>query len=109
MVNYKSIAEFFEEVVLNEGRTDVQQHVGFMKIHNSSAKELAEDSFGGKLVAPPKVDISECEKIIYIYDDDMVYLDYATNHFSIFDERCFALDDACEQRVICWAIGVSAE
>ena len=46
MVNYKSIAEFFEEVTLDEGRTDIQSHVGFMKIHNSSANELAEDAFG---------------------------------------------------------------
>lgn len=107
MVNYKSIAEFFEEVVLNEGRTDVQSHVGFMNINNSTAEELAKNAFGGKLVAPPKMDISECEKIIYVYDDDMVYLDYATNHFSIFDKRCFALDDSCGQRVICWAVGIS--
>lgn len=107
MVNYKSIAEFFEEVTLNEGRTDIQSHVGFMKIHNSSAKELAENAFGGKLIASPKSGISECEKIIYVYVDDNEYLDYATNHFSLLDERCFCVDDVEGQRVLCWAIGVN--
>ena len=106
MVNYKSIVEFFEEVALSEGRTDIQNHIGFMNIHNSSAKELAENAFGGKLIAPPQSDISECEKIIYVYVGDGIYLDYAINHFSLMDERCFWVDDASGQRVLCWAIGV---
>jgi hypothetical protein len=106
MVNYKSIVEFFEEVALSEGRTDIQNHIGFMNIHNSTAKELAENAFGGVLLAAPKSDISECEKIIYVYISDDEYLDYATNHFSLMDERCFCVDDASGQRVLCWAIGV---
>ena len=53
MVNHKAIAEFFEEVVLTEGRTDVQAHVGFMNIHNSTAQELAENAFGGRLILEP--------------------------------------------------------
>ena len=105
MVNYKSIAEFFEEVTLNEGRTDIQAHVGFMKIYNSSAKEIAENAFGGKLISSPKSDISECEKIIYVYFD-YEYLHYATNHFNLLDEHCFCVDDVEGQRVLCWAVGV---
>ena len=107
MVTYKQVAEFFEEVVLNEGRTDVQNHVGFMNIHNSTAQELAENAFGGKLITSPKRDISECEKIIYVYVDGCDYLDYATNHFSLLDERCFCVTDVEGQRVLCWAIGIN--
>ena len=104
MVNYKSITEFFEEVVLTEGRTDVQAHVGFMKINNATAQELAENAFGGQLALAPYLGISEFEKIIYVYLDDD-YLMYAGDNFSWADKHHFQVYDSEGQRIACWAIG----
>lgn len=109
MVNHKAIAEFFEEVVLTEGRTDVQAHVGFMNIHNSTAQELAENAFGGRLILEPYFDISQFDRIIYVYiDDDEDYICYTSDHFSWNDKHHFQVMDAGEQRVACWAVGASA-
>lgn len=107
MVNYKSIVEFFEEVALSEGRTDIQNHVGFMNIHNSTAKELAENAFGGRLELEPRYDISEFDQIIYVYVDDAGdYICYAGDNFSFNDDHHFQVRDADGQRILCWAVGV---
>lgn len=107
MVTYKQVTEFFEEVVLNEGRTDVQNHVGFMNIYNNTAQELAENAFGGKLIQPPYFDISQYEKILYIYvDEDEDYLRFAGDNFSWNDRHHFQVLDASGQRVLCWVVGM---
>ena len=54
MVTYKQVTEFFEEVVLNEGRTDVQNHVGFMNIHNNTVQyrlKKANEILGAEMTA----------------------------------------------------------
>lgn len=104
MLNYKAITEFFEEVVLYEGRTDVQAHVGFMNIHNQTIEELATNSFGGKVLMRPFSDIDEYEKIIYVYDGDG-YDEFAYKHFGWNEGKHFVVMDAGDQKVMCWVIG----
>ena len=108
VVNYKAITEFFEEVVLYEGRTDVQAHVGFMNINNSTIEELATRAFGGHVLMRPFSDIDEYEKIIYVYAGDE-YEDFAYKHFPFSDGKHFVIKDAGDQTVLCWVVGASAE
>lgn len=104
MITYKQIAEFFEDVVLNEGRTDVQNHVGFMNINNATARKLAEDAFGGKIVGEPEEDIRECGRLLYVYIDDD-YQEYANKHFGFLDDSHeFSVKDSSGQYVKCWPV-----
>ena len=103
MITNKAIAEFFEHVTLDEGRTDIQSHVGFAKVNNASAQEIAENYFGGQLALAPYFGISDFEKFMYVYLDDE-YLCLVGDHFSWADKHHFQVYDAAGQRVACWAV-----
>lgn len=105
MVNYKAVAEFFEDVVCYEGRTDVQSHVGLMNIHNQNINELATNAFGGGVLVRSSSDVDEYEKLIYVYGGDG-YEELAEKHFTFGAGHFFVVLDAAGQKVYCWAIGV---
>ena len=103
MVTYKAIAEFFEDVVLNEGRTDVQAHVGFANTNGQTIDELAVNYFGGKALLRSFTDIDKCEKVFYVYDGDD-YEKFAYKHFRLYESGHFIVLDVEDQRIFCWGI-----
>ena len=54
LAKYKHITKLFEEVVINEGKTDAQSHIGFVwDAGNRSTDGVAETFFGGKVIKHP--------------------------------------------------------
>lgn len=105
MVTYKQITEFFNEAVLYEGRTDVQAHVGMTDLHEDTIEDLARRYFGGGVMLRPFSDIEECDRLIYVYDDEF-YGRLAYKHFPWVedpDNKHFVVLDASDQKVLCWA------
>lgn len=105
MTTYKQVTEFFEDVVLDEGRTDVQSHVGIRRLNNETIEGLAREFFGGGVMLRPFSDIEECDRLVYVYEDDF-YGEKAYKHFPWLkdrDNKHFIVLDACEQKVLCWA------
>ena len=103
MVTYKAIAEFFEDLVLNEGRTDVQAHVGFANINGQTIQEIATDYFGGGVVMRSFTDVDEFERFIYVYEGDE-YEQFAEKHFTFQSGSFFVVKDVEGQKGFCWAI-----
>ena len=101
---YKHITKFFEEVVINQGMTDAQAHIGFnWDAGQRNTDEIAADFFGGKVIKYPYNTGFPHSRFIYVYaGEGYEYMAY--KFFKNCDKSLFIVEDACGQRVLCWEI-----
>lgn len=104
MTTYRNIADFFEDLVLNQGMTDVQSHVGFANIYGETVEDVAARLFSGKVIEAPKVDPGECERMIYVYIDNPEYLKRSDIHLHRLVDWRFVIEDISGQKIACWMI-----
>lgn len=101
---YKHITKFFEEVVLNEGKTDAQSHIGFVwDAGKRTTDGVAETFFGGKVIKHPYNTEFPHDRFIYVYAGEG-YEEIAYKIFRNCDKSHFIVEDAGGQRVLCWEI-----
>ena len=103
-VKYKHITKFFEKAVLEDGRTDVQSHVGFVwDAKYANTDEVAAVQFGGMAVEYPLNTEFPHSRYIYVYAGDG-YEEIADKAFKACSASKFVIEDASGQRVLCWEI-----
>jgi hypothetical protein len=101
---YKHITKFFEKVVILEGKTDAQAHIGFVwDAGLATTDDIATNYFGGKVIKYPYNTEFPHSRYIYVYAGDE-YEEIAYKVFKNCDTSHFIVEDACGQRVLCWEI-----
>ena len=105
MITYREIAEFMLHLAIDEGKTDIQSHVGTATYDDDilSFEDWCKVQFRAKV---NKVwgEIKDNQKLLYIYyDKDYTdYMDIALWHFCLAD--CAVLDTEDGQKIMVYAI-----
>ena len=104
MITYREIAEFFVHLTIDDGKTDVQNHVGLTTYDDDvlSFEDWCKVQFGA---AVKRVwgEIKDNQKLLYVYYDkaSLDYAEIAMWHFTTTD--C-ALLEADGQKIMVYAI-----
>ena len=108
MITYREIAEFFMHLVIDDGKTDVQHHIGTTTYMTDCTtvtpfEVWCEEYFNAKV---KKVwgEIKDGQKLLYIYydKDSLDYAEIAMWHFTTAD--CAVLDTEDGQKIAVYAI-----
>ena len=103
MNTYKDLSKFLLHCVEDEGKMDMQNHMGSIRVtEGMNENEIADLIFGGEVVFRTKsLDFSNGDLLFYVYDLDDYY-NMSAHYFTFSD--MFIVEDTAGQRVCIYII-----
>lgn len=103
MNTYKDLSKFLLHCIEDEGKLDMQNHMGSMVLFEDiNENEIAEHFFGGKVVfRTESLDFSNGDILFYVYDHNDYYNMIA--HFFTMSDM-FIVEDVDGQRVCAYIV-----